>query len=257
MSLSTSFKDDVLDTSVNESRKYTMITNSDGTVSFIDVTTYTTQGSTFTMGSINIQNSMINNADADADSLEELMDEYITAITDELTTLGVTTDATTDIDDVVTNISTMASNKYAAGVSAVKVGTAVASNVLSGYTFTNASSVGLTGTMTNYSSSVRTITCSSSSGTVTYDIADGYHTSMIVNQTAPYSGGYSAKYSHATTTSDTYAESTLSLLQSLDDAMETDVDLDDDNPENFHNAVSTLKDYVTAVEDLYQINISI
>lgn len=41
-------------------------------------------------------------------------------------------------------------NNYNAGVSATKVGTASASNVLSGKTFTNSSSVGITGTMTNH-----------------------------------------------------------------------------------------------------------
>lgn len=41
------------------------------------------------------------------------------------------------------------SNGYNAGVSATKVGTATANQVLSGYTFTNANSVGISGSMTN------------------------------------------------------------------------------------------------------------
>ncbi len=46
-------------------------------------------------------------------------------------------------------LSTTTTNSYNAGVSATKVGTATAANVLSGKTFTNSSSVGASGTMTN------------------------------------------------------------------------------------------------------------
>ena len=53
--LKTNYKDDVLDTSVNTRRKYNMITNSDGTVSFEDVTEYQTEGDTF--GAVDINNT--------------------------------------------------------------------------------------------------------------------------------------------------------------------------------------------------------
>ena len=49
-----------------------------------------------------------------------------------------------------TQINIDTTDVYEAGVSATKVGTATAGNVLSGKTFTNSSTVGETGTMTNY-----------------------------------------------------------------------------------------------------------
>ena len=51
--LRTDYKDDLLDTSVNERRKYNMITNEDGTVSFEDVTVYSQVGDTFGAGILN------------------------------------------------------------------------------------------------------------------------------------------------------------------------------------------------------------
>ena len=45
--LSTKFKDDILNTEVNEKRKYRMIYNSDGTVSFEDVTVYSQTGTAY------------------------------------------------------------------------------------------------------------------------------------------------------------------------------------------------------------------
>ena len=58
--LKTNYKDDVLDTSANQLRKYQMITNDDGTVSFVDVTTYTQIGDNFGAKDINDTNAAIN-----------------------------------------------------------------------------------------------------------------------------------------------------------------------------------------------------
>lgn len=51
--LKTNYTDDVLDTSQNTKRKYKMINNSDGTVSFDDETTYLNQGDEFGANDIN------------------------------------------------------------------------------------------------------------------------------------------------------------------------------------------------------------
>lgn len=51
--LRTDYKDDLLDTSVNERRKYNMISNDDGTVSFEDVTTYAQVGDSFSASILN------------------------------------------------------------------------------------------------------------------------------------------------------------------------------------------------------------
>ena len=58
--LKTNYKDDVLDTSKNEKRKFRMIQNDDGTVSFDDATEYTQQGDAFGAADINATNAKIN-----------------------------------------------------------------------------------------------------------------------------------------------------------------------------------------------------
>lgn len=58
--LKTNYVDDKLDTSKNQLRKYNMTTNDDGTVSFVDVTTYTTQGTSFGAKDVNDTNAAIN-----------------------------------------------------------------------------------------------------------------------------------------------------------------------------------------------------
>ena len=60
MALRTDYKDDILDTSVNEKRKYNLITNSDGTVSLEDVTEYSQVGDSFGGADINRTNEEIN-----------------------------------------------------------------------------------------------------------------------------------------------------------------------------------------------------
>ena len=55
-SLRTNYKDDIL----SGDRKYRMITNSDGTVSFQDVTDYTQEGDTFGALDINATNTAVN-----------------------------------------------------------------------------------------------------------------------------------------------------------------------------------------------------
>jgi hypothetical protein len=58
--LPTNYVDDVLNADVNTRRKYQMIQNSDGTVSFNDVTDYDTVGSSIGAAQINAQNTKIN-----------------------------------------------------------------------------------------------------------------------------------------------------------------------------------------------------
>lgn len=59
--LRTDYKDDVLNTEVNTQRKYQMITNDDGTVSFIDVTDYAQVGDGFGGAVVNAQNEALAN----------------------------------------------------------------------------------------------------------------------------------------------------------------------------------------------------
>lgn len=63
MALRTDYKDDILDISKNEKRKYNMITNSDGTVSFEDVTVYSQVGDTFGAADVNKITAALNNTE--------------------------------------------------------------------------------------------------------------------------------------------------------------------------------------------------
>lgn len=60
MSLKTDYKDDVLDTSQNENRKYLLIENGDGTYSLTDVTVYLQTGDSFGAKDVNEINEKIN-----------------------------------------------------------------------------------------------------------------------------------------------------------------------------------------------------
>jgi len=170
MALPTNYQDDILDTDENTRRKYTMVANEDGTYSFVDATVYTQEGSTYSASITNAQNAAINALSTKLSTLQSTFQDGLEQIADTLTSLGVPTSAADSSEDFETNLATLASNQYAAGVSATQVGTAVASQVLYGKTFTNASGVGLTGTMTNRGAVSTSIAPGS-----TYTIPSGYH----------------------------------------------------------------------------------
>lgn len=54
------FQDDILTEDMDGRRRYQMITNADGTVSFVDVTEYTQVGSNFGQAQINATNEAVN-----------------------------------------------------------------------------------------------------------------------------------------------------------------------------------------------------
>lgn len=69
--LKTDYTDDVLNASKNKLRKYQQITNDDGTVSFVDVTDYTTVGSELAASNINAITTQINTNTSAISSLNE------------------------------------------------------------------------------------------------------------------------------------------------------------------------------------------
>ena len=79
--LPTNYKDPILDTDVNERKRYNMITNDDGTVSFEEVTTYTQEPSKIGAGAFNTQNQEINGKIDDEKRLTSSDD--VKAITEE------------------------------------------------------------------------------------------------------------------------------------------------------------------------------
>lgn len=70
--LRTDFKDDVLNIITNEKRKYKMINNADGTVSFEDVTDYVQQGDTFGATEVNLITEKVNSCLSKQDIVDNL-----------------------------------------------------------------------------------------------------------------------------------------------------------------------------------------
>ena len=101
--LSTNFQDDVLASS-NSKRKYRMINNSDGTVSFEDATVYSQKGSEFGAKEVNEEREAINQLNTD------LNDQQILIWSTDLTTNG--TGFATTVFDVATYVIV---NAYAPG----------------------------------------------------------------------------------------------------------------------------------------------
>ena len=74
--LPTNYVDAVLNADVNTKRKYNMITNSDGTVSFEDVTDYSTEGSNFGAVNINETNVAVNQLNTDLTASDNLKFQF-------------------------------------------------------------------------------------------------------------------------------------------------------------------------------------
>lgn len=132
-----------------------------------------------------------------ATNVEEALDELITKaneiqagrslIANTLTSEGVTTSGTDSWNTMATNINALATLKYNAGVSATKVGTATSSQVLTGYTFTNSSGVGLSGGMAN-----RGALNWSPSKSTSYTVPAGYYSGGTISTSNAYTAGYNA-----------------------------------------------------------------
>lgn len=106
----------------------------------------------------------------EVDSLKKSVSDGKTTVANAITGQGVTTATDATFATMATNIATVGTNKYNAGVTATKVGTATAAQVLSGYTFTNASTVDATGTMVNNGAVNQALSINGS-----YTIPVGYH----------------------------------------------------------------------------------
>lgn len=75
--LKTNYKDDILLDNSGK-RKYTMITNDDGTVSFVDVTDYSQNGDAFGAADINATNTEVNEHFASVEKSLEALNTNIT-----------------------------------------------------------------------------------------------------------------------------------------------------------------------------------
>ena len=79
--LPTNFQDDIMNASMNGKRKYTLIQNTDGTVSLEDVTEYDQVGSNFGAGQINQTNTAVNESADKGKIIDDL--GTISAVTEE------------------------------------------------------------------------------------------------------------------------------------------------------------------------------
>ena len=127
---------------------------------------------------------------ADAKTVGEIAKSFqdgCNTIVSGVTAQGVTPKSNSPAD-IVTAVNTVATNKYNAGVTAAKVGTATATHVLTGKTFTNSSGVGLSGSMANKSGTAAisaTASLDSSNKRVKMAIpANGYHSTSNYLYTA-------------------------------------------------------------------------
>jgi hypothetical protein len=82
MALKEDYLDDILDTSVNEKRKYRMINNADGTISLEDVTEYSQNGDNFGAFDINITNKTVNELIAMGLNVRCNLDGYLEVLVD-------------------------------------------------------------------------------------------------------------------------------------------------------------------------------
>ena len=103
MALKTNYKEDILNTAVNTKRKYNMINNSDGTVSFEDVTVYTQLGDTFGAADINNTNSRIEEVFQCASDGKALIAEAVTG-------KGIETSADDTYEQMADNIKAIATD---------------------------------------------------------------------------------------------------------------------------------------------------
>lgn len=100
--LKTDYKDDVLDTTQNTKRKYQMIDNGDGTVSFEDVTEYLQQGDSFGADDTNATNTKVNALQSDIDEINDNLSDIKSDLAEKgFTDLGsITYDGTTKTHNI-------------------------------------------------------------------------------------------------------------------------------------------------------------
>lgn len=118
------------------------------------------------------------------DALKKSVSDGKKTVAAAITAQGVNTAADAEFSTMATNIKTVGTNKYNAGVSATKKGTATAGQVLTGYTFTNSSGVGLSGSMPN-----RGALNWNPGGATSYAVPAGYYSGGTISSSAAYSQG--------------------------------------------------------------------
>lgn len=120
MALKTDYKDDVLDVTQNEKRKYRIINNDDGSVSLEDVTVYLQNGDSFGASEINMINKGVNgvsNALITVENVAVAPDSWVVSsdYTDYPNKAEISVDGVTDayIPDVTFDVADANSGNFA------------------------------------------------------------------------------------------------------------------------------------------------
>lgn len=118
------------------------------------------------------------------DALKKSVSDGKKTVAAAITAQGVNTAADAEFSVMATNVNTVGTNKYNAGITATRKGTATAGQVLTGYTFTNSSGVGLSGSMPNRGALVW-----NPDGATSYNVPAGYYSGGKLNSSAAYNKG--------------------------------------------------------------------
>lgn len=110
--LPTDFKDDILASSMDGKRRYHIIDNGDGTVSFEDVTEYTQTGSDFGAKEVNEERGAINELDDRTGPLELLETEVKTSLVDAVNEVDKNADDTASKLGFLVNADNILGNNF-------------------------------------------------------------------------------------------------------------------------------------------------
>ena len=109
--LKTDYKDDVLDTSKNTQRKYQMIQNEDGTVSFVDVTEYSQTGDSFGAKDVNEIAEAFNDLNSNMQECFQSVSNGKAKMASAITGKGVTTPSDATFDVMASNVNKITGGK--------------------------------------------------------------------------------------------------------------------------------------------------
>lgn len=124
-------------------------------------------------------------------AMETTFQDGVNTLYNQCVSCGVTPAAKTPTA-IASAIMTIYTNRYNAGVNATKVGTATAAQVLTGYTFTNRSSVGASGSMPN-----RGTLNFNPSGSASQSVPAGYYSGGTLSSANAYNAGYNEGQANA------------------------------------------------------------
>ncbi len=112
LNLKTTYQDDVLDTSVNTQRKFNMIQNDDGTVSFEDMTTYSQEGDIFGAIDINATNEAICELNDKVDDCFQSVSDGKALVASAITGMGVSTASDATFATMASNVGKISKGKF-------------------------------------------------------------------------------------------------------------------------------------------------